>query len=36
MEDKVQWHHRALTDTEYAAALLELEQAEKALGKTYG
>jgi transketolase len=35
MEDKVQWHHRALTDTEYAAALLELEQAEEALGKTY-
>jgi transketolase len=36
MEDKVQWHHRAPTDTEYAAALLELEQAEKALGETNG
>ena len=36
MEDKVQWHHRVPTDAEYAAALLELEQAEKALEKTYG
>lgn len=36
MEDQVQWHHRVPTDTEYAAALLELEQAEKALEKTYG
>jgi transketolase len=36
MEDKVQWHHRVPTDTEYAAALLELEQAEQALEKTNG
>jgi transketolase len=36
MEDKIQWHHRVPTDTEYAAALSELEQAEKALEKTYG
>ena len=36
MEDKVQWHHRVPTDAEYAAALLELEQAEKALEKTNG
>jgi len=36
MEDQVQWHHRVPTDTEYAAALLELEQAERALEKTYG
>jgi len=36
MEDKTQWHHRVPTDTEYAAALLELEQAEKALEQTYG
>lgn len=36
MEDKVQWHHRLPTDTEYAAALLELEQAEKTLEKTNG
>jgi transketolase len=36
MEDKVQWHHRTPTDAEYTAAMLELEQAEKALGKTYG
>lgn len=36
MEDKVQWHHCTPTDKEYAAALLELEQAEKALEKTNG
>ena len=36
MEDKTKWHHRVPTDTEYAAALLELEQAEKALEKSYG
>lgn len=36
MEDKVHWHHRVPTDTEYGAALLELEQAEKALEKTDG
>jgi transketolase len=35
MEDKVQWHHRAPTEAEYTAALLELGQAEKVLGKTY-
>ncbi len=34
MEDKVQWHHRVPTETEYAAAMLELEEAEKALEKT--
>ena len=36
MEDKVQWHHRTPTEAEYAAALVELEQAEKALGKSNG
>ncbi|MGA2490915.1 MAG: transketolase [Anaerolineales bacterium] len=36
MEDKLQWHHRTPTDAEYTAALQELEQAEKALEKTYG
>jgi transketolase len=36
MEDKVQWHHRTPTDAEYTAAMLELEQAEKALENTYG
>jgi transketolase len=36
MEDQIQWHHRVPTDEEYATALLELEQAEKALEKLYG
>jgi transketolase len=36
MEDKTEWHHRVPTDAEYAAALLELEQAEKALEIKYG
>ena len=36
MEDQFQWHHRLPTDAEYSVALRELEQAEKALEKTYG
>jgi len=36
MEDQVSWHHRVPTDEEYAAALLELEQAETAWDKRYG
>jgi len=36
MEDNVLWHHRVPTDTEYTAALLELEQAEKTLEKNNG
>lgn len=36
MEDSIPWHHRVPTDAEYATALLELEQAEKALEATYG
>ena len=36
MEDNTLWHHRVPDETEYAAALLELEQAERALEKTYG
>lgn len=36
MEDKVQWHHRVPTEAEYTTALLELEDAEKALEKTNG
>jgi len=36
MEDQVQWHHRVPTEAEYAAALLELEQAEKYLEKADG
>jgi transketolase len=36
MEDNVSWHHRVPTDSEYATALMELEQAEKALEKTNG
>jgi transketolase len=36
MEDSVSWHHRVPTDAEYATALMELEQAEKALEKTNG
>jgi transketolase len=36
MEDSVSWHHRVPTEAEYATALLELEQAEKALENTNG
>jgi transketolase len=36
IEDQVQWHHRVPTEAEYAAAMLELEQAEKALEATHG
>ncbi|HSL42195.1 MAG TPA: transketolase [Anaerolineales bacterium] len=36
MEDQIQWHHRVPTETEYAAALLELEQTEKHLEKADG
>jgi transketolase len=36
MEDQATWHHRVPTDEEYTAALLELEQSEKALKETYG
>ena len=32
IEDKVEWHHHVPTDTEYAKAMLELDEAEKALG----
>lgn len=32
MEDKVEWHHHVPTDAEYAQAMLELDEAEKALG----
>ena len=35
MEDNVGWHHRALTDAEYHAGMLELDQAEMALGGIY-
>ncbi len=35
MEDNTQWHHRVPTDTEYAAALQELEEAEEVLRKSY-
>lgn len=31
MEDKVQWHHKVPTETEFAAAILELSEAEKKL-----
>jgi len=34
MEDQVLWHHRVPTDTEYATALLELNQADKVLENT--
>jgi transketolase len=34
MEDQIQWHHRVPTDSEYAAALMELEKAAKTLEKT--
>lgn len=36
MEDQVHWHHRVPTDIEYAAAMHELEEAEKALEKVNG
>jgi len=36
MEDSVSWHHRVPTDAEYATALQEFDQAEKALEKTNG
>lgn len=36
MEDQIQWHHRVPTDKEYAAALLELEEAEHLLENTNG
>jgi transketolase len=36
MEDKLEWHHRVPTEMELAAALQELDQAEKALEKTLG
>lgn len=32
IEDQVQWHHHVPTDAEYATAMLELDEAEKALG----
>lgn len=32
IEDQVQWHHRVPTQAEYAAALRELNEAEKTLG----
>jgi transketolase len=32
IEDQVQWHHHVPTDAEYATALAELDEAEKALG----
>jgi len=32
IEDQVQWHHRVPTESEYAIALHELDEAEKALG----
>jgi transketolase len=34
MEDQISWHHRVPTDSEYAAALMELEKAAKTLEKT--
>jgi transketolase len=36
MEDKVAWHHRVPTDEEYRGALIELDQAEAAVKRTYG
>lgn len=36
MEDNTQWHHRVPTDAEYAIAMLELDQAQKALEQTHG
>jgi transketolase len=36
MEDNTHWHHRVPTDAEYAIAMLELDQAQKALEQTHG
>lgn len=36
MEDNTSWHHRVPTDTEYKAAMQELELAEAVLEKTNG
>ena len=36
MEDNMSWHHRVPTDSEYAAALLELEEAEKTWEQAHG
>ncbi|MHC1781927.1 MAG: transketolase [Anaerolineaceae bacterium] len=36
MEDSVSWHHHVPTDSEYAEALMELDQAEKTLEEQYG
>lgn len=36
MENQIQWHHRVPTKEEYAAALLELDEAEKKLGESNG
>lgn len=36
MENQIQWHHRVPTKEEYAAALLELEEAEKKLEEPNG
>ncbi len=36
MENQIQWHHRVPTEEEYAAALLELEEAEKKLEEPNG
>ncbi len=33
IEDQVQWHHHVPTDAEYAIAMSELDEAEKALGE---
>ncbi|HNE05453.1 MAG TPA: transketolase [Anaerolineales bacterium] len=36
MENQIQWHHRVPTEEEYAAALSELEEAEKKLEEPNG
>ena len=36
MEDKAGWHHRVPTEDEFAAAMLELQQAEELLQRQYG
>lgn len=36
MEDQASWHHRVPTDEEYRGALAELDQAEKAIRRSYG
>lgn len=33
IEDKIEWHHHVPTDSEYAIAMAELDEAEKILGK---